>query len=196
MFKKKNIPSSLFNAAIPMKRFLFPCKINFSFMVFRQCFSHMRKAKFLFMLLRQFTPLHSLFSFFGMFLKMPHFRIFYSINFNPFIPSCLTFFKPESMPFFKLSRQFSFIHNSLLSNKFTMVRFLCQVFIVTFFAITLSSCASYTQIYRDQDGRIYKVESKGTVRTVITEGSSTIEQDTKSEPLIKFPDMNLMKAND
>lgn len=77
-----------------------------------------------------------------------------------------------------------------------MVRFLCQVFIVTFFAITLSSCASYTQIYRDQDGRIYKVESKGTVRTVITEGSLTIEQDTKSEPLIKFPDMNLMKAND
>ncbi len=68
-----------------------------------------------------------------------------------------------------------------------------------FFVVTLlllSGCASYTQIYRDQDGRIYKVESKGTVRTVVTEGSSIVEQDTKNEPLIKFPDMNLFKADD
>jgi len=63
-------------------------------------------------------------------------------------------------------------------------------------ALALSGCASYTQVYRDDEGRVYKVESKGTVKTIIQEGNSTIEQDTKNEPLIKFPDMNLFKADD
>lgn len=59
------------------------------------------------------------------------------------------------------------------------------------FILCLSSisCTTWTRIYRDDEGRIEKVESSGSVKTIIKEDETRIEQDSKAEPLIKFPDI-------
>ncbi len=47
----------------------------------------------------------------------------------------------------------------------------------------ICGCGVTTQIYRDKEGRVYKVESRGgPVRTVIKEEGVEIEQDSKKEP--------------
>lgn len=55
--------------------------------------------------------------------------------------------------------------------------------------IFLSGCTTWTRIYRDAEGRIEKVESSGSVKTIIKENEFRVEQDSKAEPLIKLPDV-------
>ena len=55
----------------------------------------------------------------------------------------------------------------------------------------LSGCTTWTKIHRGLDGQIEKVESSGSVKTIVKEGDLHIEQDAKNEPLIKLPDVKV-----
>ncbi len=46
----------------------------------------------------------------------------------------------------------------------------------------ICGCAATTEIFRDEEGRVYKIESRGAVHTTIKEGDSHLEQDSKKEP--------------
>ena len=50
-------------------------------------------------------------------------------------------------------------------------------------SMLLVGCGVTTEIFRDKEGRVYKVESKGgPVRTIVEEEGVKIEHDSKKEP--------------
>lgn len=52
--------------------------------------------------------------------------------------------------------------------------------------ISLIGCSSVCTLHRDTDGHIWRVESKGTVKTVIKEDGLEVEQDSRNEPFFKL----------
>ena len=68
------------------------------------------------------------------------------------------------------------------------------LFSILLIGICLSGCTTWTKIHRDTEGRIEKVESSGSVKTIVKEGDLHIEQDSKNEPLIKMPDIKIGNA--
>jgi hypothetical protein len=61
--------------------------------------------------------------------------------------------------------------------------------------ISISGCASSTLIHRDGEGVVYKVESRGNVKTVVKQDGVEISQDSRQEPLLKF-EIPAMKVGD
>ena len=57
---------------------------------------------------------------------------------------------------------------------------------LTVVAFLLGGCSSVTTLHRDCDGRIWKVETRGSCKTVIKQGGEEIEQDNKQEPFINI----------
>lgn len=50
----------------------------------------------------------------------------------------------------------------------------------------LSGCAAYTQLHRDSDSKIWKVESRGNVHTIIKQNSEEVDHDGKGQPIELF----------
>lgn len=72
------------------------------------------------------------------------------------------------------------------------VRFL--LLLVVLLTGCATGCANVTTLYRDAQGKVYRVETKGSVKTTIKQGDEEIIQDTKQEPLIDIkPEIPISK---
>lgn len=60
------------------------------------------------------------------------------------------------------------------------------LFATTVSLIILCGCSSSTTLYRNEKGKVYKIETTGKCRTEIKKGDETIIQDSKSEPFINI----------